>query len=82
VAVRPDLRGKGVGTLATAAAIRTAGPRHVTRVWLLTETAEGFFSGLGFRTVGRQELPAPVAGRADAAGECASATAMRIELPG
>jgi HAD superfamily hydrolase (TIGR01457 family) len=79
VAVRSERRGTGLGILVTAAAVRTAGDRHISRVCLLTETAEGFFERLGFRRVGRDEIPAAVLDRA-AAEECASATPMCMEL--
>lgn len=80
VAVRPGLRGKGLGMLATAAAVGEARSRGASRVYLLTETAEGFFKGLGFSVIERGELPPAVGTGEHAAEECASAAAMVLDL--
>ena len=80
VAVRPDLRTSGLGSLAVAAATRNAASDGVRTIWLLSETAPEFFANLGFSTVGRDELPPTVAASPHAAG-CESATAMRLALP-
>jgi phosphoglycolate/pyridoxal phosphate phosphatase family enzyme len=79
VATRRELRGSGLGTLAVAAAVGWARERGAARVWLLTETAEPFFGGLGFELVERDMLPGWIeAGPAD--GCPATAVAMRREL--
>ena len=57
VAVREDLRGLHLGQLVVAAAVRDARARDAHRVWLLTETAEAFFAGLGFEPCDRGEVP-------------------------
>lgn len=57
VAVRADLRGTRLGTLAVAAAVRHARRRGARRAWLVTETASGFFAGLGFQPLRRGSLP-------------------------
>jgi N-acetylglutamate synthase-like GNAT family acetyltransferase len=81
VAVHPNLRGCGLGMLATAAACRLARDRGIAHVTLFTETAAPFFGELGFRTVDRGALPEPVATSPHAAEECASTgTAMVLEL--
>jgi glycerol 3-phosphatase-2 len=80
VAVRPDLRGKGLGMLATAAAVREARSLGASRLFLLTETAEGFFKGLGFSVIERHTLPGAVRTNAHAVEECPSAVAMAIDL--
>jgi HAD superfamily hydrolase (TIGR01457 family) len=81
VAVREEVRRSGLGMLAVAAAVargRTAGVRDV---WLFTETAGPFFEQLGFRSVGRSELPEAVASSDQATHECAeTAVAMVREL--
>ena len=81
VAVRPDLRGKGLGMLVTAAAIHEARVGGVARVFLLTETAEGFFKGLGFSVIDREGLPESVGAGSHAVDDCPSAAAMSIEVP-
>jgi HAD superfamily hydrolase (TIGR01457 family) len=77
VAVRKAVQGRGLGLLAVAAAVaeaRGAGARHVS---LFTQTAPAFFELLGFRKVGRTELPETVRTSRHAEEECAaSATAM------
>jgi len=80
VAVRPDLRGKGLGTLATAAAVGEARSRGTSRVFLLTETAEGFFKGLGFSVIERDMLPVAIRTNTYAVEECPSAVAMAIDM--
>jgi glycerol 3-phosphatase-2 len=80
VAVRTDLRGKGLGHLVTARAVGTGRFRGVAEVFLFTETAERFFQRLGFRTVDRETLPGPVIRTAHADGECATAVAMTLSL--
>jgi len=80
VAVRPDLRGKGLGMLATAAAVGEARSRGAPRVFLLTETAEGFFKGLGFSVIERDTLPEAIRTNARTVEECPSAVAMAIDL--
>jgi N-acetylglutamate synthase-like GNAT family acetyltransferase len=76
VAVRPDVRGKGLGQLITAASIGGAMGRGITHIYLFTETARSFFEGLGFVAVERRELPLAVDQVARAAEECPTATAM------
>jgi N-acetylglutamate synthase-like GNAT family acetyltransferase len=80
VAVRPDLRGKGLGMLATAAAVGEARSRGAPRVFLLTETAEGFFEALGFSVIERDTLPETIRTNARTVEECPSAVAMAIDL--
>jgi N-acetylglutamate synthase-like GNAT family acetyltransferase len=78
VAVRPDLRGTGLGKLVTAAAIATGRGGGISRAFLFTETARGFFEAMGFTAVERGELPAAVAELAHAAEECPTATVMTL----
>jgi HAD superfamily hydrolase (TIGR01457 family) len=80
VATRESLRGKGLGTLAVAAAVRSSRARGARVAWLLTETAEGFFKGLGFDTVDRASIPDWVE-QGPAEGCPQTAVAMRRELP-
>jgi phosphoglycolate/pyridoxal phosphate phosphatase family enzyme len=78
VVVRDDLRGRHVGLLVSAAAVRRAADRGAEVAWLLTETAERFFRRLGFERVAREEVPAWILARNR---QCAdSAAAMRREL--
>lgn len=57
LAVRPELRGHGSGSLlvrSVEAAARAAGMRQL---WLLTTTAEGFFRRQGYGAVPRDSAP-------------------------
>jgi HAD superfamily hydrolase (TIGR01450 family) len=81
VAVRADLRGKGLGLLAVAESIRRARAAAMTQVALFTETAQTFFSRLGFHAVDRSELPDVIRTSTHAQEECAeSAAAMLLDL--
>jgi HAD superfamily hydrolase (TIGR01457 family) len=78
VAVREESRGSGLGALVTAAAARRAARQAVRRLYLLTETAEGFFAGLGFARVDREDLPAWVRERSTACSESAVSMARAL----
>ncbi len=56
VAVADHLQGQGVGQQLTHAALNLARQLDVTKVYLLTETAAGFFPRFGFRPLPRSEV--------------------------
>ena len=56
VAVDEKHRKSGIGSRLVDALLVEASSRGVKRVWLLTETAEAFFSKKGFRKVQRSEI--------------------------
>jgi len=56
VAVADSLRGQGMGQQLTKAALNLAKEHGVTLVYLLTETARGFFPRFGFRPLPRSEV--------------------------
>jgi len=78
VAVAKALRGRGLGLRLAARALDLAAARGATRVYLLTETAAGFFPRLGFRVIFRSEVPPSVRRSAEFAGAC-PATAIAME---
>jgi GNAT superfamily N-acetyltransferase len=79
VATREDVRGRDLGTRVVAGAVRDARRRGASACFLLTETAETFFHGLGFRRVAREEVPAWAL---ELSPECPTgAAAMRRDLP-
>lgn len=78
VAVRPDLRGCGLGMLAVSAAVQRGRAAARDATFVFTDGAQGFFARLGFRPVERAELPQEVRAT-DQAGACAAATAMVLE---
>jgi amino-acid N-acetyltransferase len=77
-------RGRGVGHALVDAATDAARARGASALYLLTTTAEGFFSSLGFRTITRNEVPDAVKQSVEFVSACpASATVMvrRIDGP-
>lgn len=70
VAVDEAHRGTGLGKELVAAAEELAREEGVQTLYLLTDTAEGFFAGLGYRKVPREEAPADVAGTQQFAKLC------------
>ncbi len=82
VAVVPELRGRGLGRELTAAALALAGRQRVRSVYLLTETAAGFFPKFGFRPIPRAEVDAAVRNSEEFTTACpASALPMVRTLP-
>lgn len=78
VATREDLQGRRLGTLAVAASVGDARRRGARSCFLLTESAERFFSRLGFERVRRDDIPSWALARSP---ECPSgAAAMRRDL--
>jgi amino-acid N-acetyltransferase len=57
LAVEPDCRGKGVGKALVELIEASADFGGLRSLYLLTETAEGYFKGLGFLKVTRDSLP-------------------------
>ena len=81
VVVRPDRRGLGVGRLAVETALARAEGSSVESVYLLTTTAAGFFTRLGFRVVPRDRVPPAIARTSEFATICpTSAVCMRKDL--
>src|SRR5438445_12138707 len=56
VAVAPGLRGRGLGQELTRHALALARRRKIRTVYLLTETAGGFFLRFGFRAISRDTV--------------------------
>ncbi len=81
--VVPSARGSGIGHRLVAQLLEGARTAGITRLWLLTETAEEFFRRFGFRRVERDRVPDAVRATDEFSHACpASATAMaRRVLP-
>lgn len=78
VVVDPALRGAGLGRTLVEERLAHAAAAGIDEVYLLTTTAEGFFAGLGFARIGRDDAPAAIRGSAEFASICpASAAVMR-----
>lgn len=80
VVVSPEARGQKVGFRLVAHMLEHAQHLGFKRLYLLTTTAEEWFAGLGFRRVGRSELPEALSASAELSGACPdSATAMVLD---
>ena len=54
--VRPEARGRGLGTLLTRALVAFAADQGIERLWLFTPEHEHFYRQLGWRTDGTATL--------------------------
>ena len=76
VAVDAAHRGTGLGSELTRAALRLAEEHGIRAVYLLTTTAERFFSRFGFDVIDRTDVPSSVAGSTEFGGACPSSAAV------
>jgi amino-acid N-acetyltransferase len=83
VAVAESYRQQALGKQLTAAAIELSRGRGLTVLYLLTETAAGFFPKFGFVPVSRADIPAHVKQSIEFTSACpASAQAFQLSLQG
>lgn len=83
VAVHAPVRGHGLGRALVERALADARAGGARAAWLLTETAEPFFAGLGWIRADRADAPAEVAASVEFASACPiTAIAMRRPLRG
>jgi len=81
VAVAKDRRGTGLGQQLTRAALELARNRGITKVYLLTTTADAFFPRFGFERIPRESIDPALEASEELRGACpASAVAMRTTL--
>lgn len=81
VAVSPELRSTGLGARITQAMVDLARERGIAALYLLTETADGYFARHGFEPVERTRVPARVKASIEFTKLCPeSAVAMRRVL--
>jgi amino-acid N-acetyltransferase len=78
VAVAAEHRGQGLGHALTAAALELARQRGVRTVYLLTETAAGFFPRFGFRPIPRREVDPAVLGSAEFTTACPAGALVMV----
>jgi N-acetylglutamate synthase-like GNAT family acetyltransferase len=57
VVVNSVLRGLGTGRVMVEALVAEARQQGLSQLWLLSQSAEGFFAKLGFETVARDTAP-------------------------
>ncbi len=80
VSVSAHHRGKAIGKQIASDIISNAQRSNLDAVYLLTETAQGYFQKLGFETVGRESVPNEIKSTEQYAQLCpASATCMVIK---
>lgn len=81
VAVDEGERGGGLGRLLTERAISEADARELAAVYLLTTTAEEYFTRFGFAVVAREDVPHSLRASVEFQSACpATATVMRKVL--
>ncbi len=81
VAVHAPVRGHGLGRALVERALDDARRAGAREAWLLTESAEAFFAGLGWAPADRAEAPPAIAASVEFASACpTSAIAMRRTL--
>lgn len=81
VVVRPFSRGTGVGWAMVSSIERLARDLGIDELFLLTETAEDWFAGLGYVPVDRSALPPDILASDEVSVVCAdTAVAMRRAL--
>jgi amino-acid N-acetyltransferase len=80
VAVDAAYRGSGVGAALTRAALRLAERAEVSSVYLLTTTADRYFSRFGFEAVDRADVPSTVLTSAEFTGACPSSAMVMRKL--
>lgn len=81
VAVAQERRGSGLGMRLTTAALELARQRGVRTLYLLTETAAGFFPRFGFHPIARGEVAPAVRASVEFTSACPdTALAMVKEL--
>lgn len=78
VAVRPDLRSTGLGRALVERALESARADGARDAYLLTLTAERWFPRLGFRQIGREEVPAGVRQSREFTGACPDSAAVMM----
>ena len=81
IAVRPHSRGRGLASTITHHFIEQARSRDVRHLYILTETAETYFSRFGFYPITRDAAPAAIQATQQFESLCpASAQLMRLDL--
>ena len=81
LAVLAERRGRGWGEQLTQQAEELARKRGVGELYLLTTTAEGFFTRLGYQAIAREQAPLAIQNSAEFQSLCpASAVLMRKTL--
>jgi amino-acid N-acetyltransferase len=78
--VAVDFRGAGLGDELLAAAERAAGVSQAQRIFLLTTTAEEFFSDRGYRAIPRRQAPNCVRASKEFAVLCPGSAQLMVKV--
>ncbi len=76
LAVEPDRRARGIARSLYERLLADASQAGITALYCLTNTADGFFTGLGFGPVPRLEAPQGIQATAEFSGLCPSSTRL------
>lgn len=79
-AVATGYRRRGIGRALVEQVVRYAGAQGVSALYLLTTSAEGYFAGLGFRKVGRNDVSGDVLASAQFRGACPATAATMCRM--
>lgn len=79
VVVAESARGRGLGTAITGALEAVAKQRGISRLFLLTTTAENFFPRLGYAPFPRKTVPEAVARSTEFASLCPASAACLVK---
>jgi amino-acid N-acetyltransferase len=74
--VAEDARGQGVGSALTLKAEQFAASKNIRCLYLLTTTAETFFSRLGYERIDRSAAPAAIVATAEFSQLCPASSAF------
>lgn len=80
LSVKLGIRGKSVGTTITEYLLDEAKKKKIKAIYLLTETAHGFFQKKGFKDIARDAVPAEVMASSEFSHVCPT-TANAMYLP-
>ena len=80
LSVKLGTRGKALGTAITEYLVEQARSRKLKGIYLLTETAHGFFQRKGFVDVKREDVPEPLKASSEFSYVCGP-TAVAMHLP-
>jgi len=79
--VAPHLKNRGIGGILYEALVKKAKDVGISRVYLLTNTAEEYFQRRGFRKIDQKSVAGPVRSSVEFSGACPShAACMELIL--
>jgi amino-acid N-acetyltransferase len=81
LSVKLGIRGKSVGSTIATYLLDEASKRNLKSIYLLTESAQGFFSKKGFKEVSREEVPIQIKSSSEFSNVCSpTASVMHLLL--